>query len=243
MKLSVLVIAHNEEARIARCIESLFSQSREPDEIVVICHNCTDKTADIAGRYPVRVITFDGNRGPEYARLRGLTEVSGDIVCCIDGDAYAATNWVEVLCQTLTTPSTILAGSWVRMQGTLWAQLAPIRWYASCAKRGFPATDWLFGASFAYRKRDTDKLRFALTEGIRLSKQLRLPTTPDDYWIALFLSRDGVVEVTNRTWVMAYAKEHFSIQGFIRGIVSYFFIRRPIRKFIKQGGIPGLRLQ
>jgi glycosyltransferase involved in cell wall biosynthesis len=51
MTLSILIIAHNEESHIRECIESVLSQSKIADEIILIAHNCTDKTADIAREY------------------------------------------------------------------------------------------------------------------------------------------------------------------------------------------------
>lgn len=52
MQTSILIIAHNEEAHIRECIESVLNQSRKADEILLIAHNCTDRTADIAQEYP-----------------------------------------------------------------------------------------------------------------------------------------------------------------------------------------------
>jgi glycosyltransferase involved in cell wall biosynthesis len=51
MKTSVLIIAHNEESHIGECIESILAQSRTPDEIVLIVHNSSDRTLEIARNY------------------------------------------------------------------------------------------------------------------------------------------------------------------------------------------------
>ncbi len=59
MKISVLIIAHNESTHIAQCIESIITQSCLPDEIICIVHNSTDETANIARKYPqVQVMEF-----------------------------------------------------------------------------------------------------------------------------------------------------------------------------------------
>ena len=47
-RIVVLVPAHNEAAGIARTIQSLRMQSRAPDEITVVCDNCTDGTEAVA---------------------------------------------------------------------------------------------------------------------------------------------------------------------------------------------------
>ncbi len=56
-RISVLVIAHNEETHIAECIDSILSQSQKPDEIVLVVHNSTDRTLEIAKNYPdIRIV-------------------------------------------------------------------------------------------------------------------------------------------------------------------------------------------
>ena len=52
MKLSALVCAHNEEARLADCLRNL----EFCDEIVVVADRCTDRTQEIARQFGARVI-------------------------------------------------------------------------------------------------------------------------------------------------------------------------------------------
>ena len=59
--ISILIPAHNEQAGIARCLESL-QQGLPKDyaEIVVVCNGCTDSTAEIARAYDfVKVIEVE----------------------------------------------------------------------------------------------------------------------------------------------------------------------------------------
>lgn len=51
MKTSILIIAHNEEAYIQDCIESVLVQSKKANEIILVAHNCTDKTIKKAKKY------------------------------------------------------------------------------------------------------------------------------------------------------------------------------------------------
>lgn len=50
--ISILIIAHNEEKHIEKCLESIRQQSLVADEIILVAHNCTDKTVAIAKKYP-----------------------------------------------------------------------------------------------------------------------------------------------------------------------------------------------
>lgn len=237
MKISALIIAHNEEEGIGRTIESLLAQRTVPNEIVVIAHNSSDATAEIARTYPVRVVAYTGPAGPAYARIKGFEEVTGDMVLCIDGDSVAAPNWVEELSSLLAEPGVVLAGSWVRMHGTLYANTTGPRWYFPCNKQGAGAVDWLFGASFGFWTRDCSIAIDALKKGIEYSNQLGLAVNPDDYWLALHMAQRGTVSVTNRTWVKARAKEKTSMDGVRRGWVSWFSVRRKVHAFLKQGGL------
>jgi poly-beta-1,6-N-acetyl-D-glucosamine synthase len=51
MKISILIIAHNEEAHIEKCLSAIIEQTQKPHEIVLIAHNCTDRTVEIAKNY------------------------------------------------------------------------------------------------------------------------------------------------------------------------------------------------
>jgi glycosyltransferase involved in cell wall biosynthesis len=241
MKISVLIVAHNEEQHVARCIESLLAQTVSADEIVLISHNSNDSTVEIARTYPIRVVECTGPSGPVYARIRGFEEVTGDIVLCIDGDAQAATNWIEVMTKMLMKPNMVMVGSWIKMSGTLYAKLGGYRWYFFCNSKGFKATDWLWGASLGFWVRGREVIIDALKQSIVLSKQLHLAYNPDDFWLALFMSTHGDLEVTNKTWVDAYAKETSLLQYVMRGVTAVG-IRHTMRKFIKQCGLPGIRI-
>ena len=113
MKISVLIIAHNEEAHIAECLDSIMGQTIQADEIVLIAHNCTDMTLEIARQYQ-KVAIYElttEETWPLYARKYGFEKVSGDIVACIDGDSYATEGWLSSLLAPLRDPR-VVAVAW-----------------------------------------------------------------------------------------------------------------------------------
>jgi glycosyltransferase involved in cell wall biosynthesis len=79
--LSALVVAHNESAQLADCLETL----RFADELVVVLDNCTDGSAAIAHRFTDRVIEgawpIEGPR-----RMAGIAACRGDWILEIDAD-------------------------------------------------------------------------------------------------------------------------------------------------------------
>ena len=80
-KLSVVIIAKDEEMNLPRCLESV----KWADEIVLIDHHSTDKTATIAHEYGAKVISQDWcGFGP--AKQRGVDLADSEWILSIDAD-------------------------------------------------------------------------------------------------------------------------------------------------------------
>jgi glycosyltransferase involved in cell wall biosynthesis len=217
MKVSVLVIAHNEELHVEECIKSLLNQTRKPDEIVLIAHNSKDRTATIGREYPITVYEYDGPEGCTYARIEGLNQVHGDIVLCIDGDTYADPNWAEVLV-TLLEKGNVLAGTRVKFVGTQLNRLLNVAQRRFFNTKGRAAAEWIWGASFGFWLKDKEEIQAVWRKSISLSEQLNLYQNCDDYWLALFMQKRGTIEVTNKASVTSYTKERNSFEVFKRSI-------------------------
>ncbi len=71
-KVVVVVPAHNEEESIGRTIKALLSQTRQPDRIVIVADNCSDRTVEIARGFGRRVTVIEtvGNRDRKVGALR-----------------------------------------------------------------------------------------------------------------------------------------------------------------------------
>lgn len=80
-QLTALVVAHNEEAVIAGCLETLAFA----DELIVVLDKCTDSTAEIATRFGARTLAgswdIEGDR-----RNAGIDLCSGDWIVEVDAD-------------------------------------------------------------------------------------------------------------------------------------------------------------
>lgn len=81
IRLSALVVAHNEEDQLADCLERLGFA----DEIVVVLDKCTDASKDIAARFTDKLIegswTIEGER-----RNTGIDACRGEWILEIDSD-------------------------------------------------------------------------------------------------------------------------------------------------------------
>jgi len=90
--LSIVIKAFNEEAKIARAIESALAAAAElqPRAVeVVVADSCsTDRTAAIACAYPVRLVQLAHarERGCGIGQQLGYAWSRGDWVCFMDGD-------------------------------------------------------------------------------------------------------------------------------------------------------------
>src|SRR5438093_11453615 len=88
MKISTVIILYNLEKYIEDAIQSVLSQIRQPDEIIVVDDCSTDGSADIVNKYRDRVIYIkqEENIGNLRNALSGLKAATGDIVAFLDGD-------------------------------------------------------------------------------------------------------------------------------------------------------------
>ncbi len=206
MRINIVIIAHNEELYIGKCIESLLNQTIKPEKIILVAHNCTDNTEKIATKYPIEMISYQGPKGIIYARLESLKYIDGDIVLCTDGDSYASKNWVEEMTKLLKQEK-VLVGSWMKLKGTFFGWLSNFfNWYY-CIRNKNKIERWIWGPSMGFWAKDKDFVREVFEKSITLSKFLGLTRNPDDFWLALFMKRKGSLGITNKTHVTQNTKE------------------------------------
>ncbi len=86
--VSVIIPAHNEEAYVAKALESLKRQSIRPSEVIVVCNNCADQTATVAKRfYPSAKIVEKTYANVSRARNDGAKIAQGELLLFLDADA------------------------------------------------------------------------------------------------------------------------------------------------------------
>lgn len=84
--VTVVIPAHNAERFIAEAIESVLAQTYEPLETIVVDDGSTDRTAEIAGRYPEVTLLRRKNGGAAAARNAGVAVGSGKLLAFHDAD-------------------------------------------------------------------------------------------------------------------------------------------------------------
>jgi len=101
VSVTFIVIAHNEEAKIATTLESLLKQETTEDfEIIVVDDGSTDKTVEVARdildrfeRY--KIISFPKNQGRGAARLEGQLKAKGRFLAFVDSDVTLPSHWLN----------------------------------------------------------------------------------------------------------------------------------------------------
>jgi glycosyltransferase involved in cell wall biosynthesis len=83
--VSVVVPAFQAEAFIGEALESALGQDCGGVEVVVVDDGSTDRTAEVARAYPVRLLR-QSNRGPAAARNAGLALARGEFMTILDAD-------------------------------------------------------------------------------------------------------------------------------------------------------------
>ena len=101
MTSSIIIPVYNRKELIAECLNSLLAQTVESFEIIVIDDGSTDGTKDILKTFSaqkgISVLYNDNNRGPSYARNRGIKKSKGEFIALIDSDCIAENYWLEKL--------------------------------------------------------------------------------------------------------------------------------------------------
>lgn len=90
-KISVVIAARNEETRIGDVLAVLVTHPLI-DDVVVMCDNCSDKTAEVARGFGVHVIEGRERSGKTLAVKKGLEYARNDILILLDADLRGLTH-------------------------------------------------------------------------------------------------------------------------------------------------------
>ena len=101
-RVSVVVCTYNGSRTLRDCLEGVARLQYPAFETIVVDDGSTDRTAEIARGYDVRLIRTT-NRGLSNARNTGLAAATGEIVAYLDDDAWPDPHWLQYLATTFRT--------------------------------------------------------------------------------------------------------------------------------------------
>jgi glycosyltransferase involved in cell wall biosynthesis len=95
MKVIIVIPAYNEENRIADTLTAILAQDYNNFDIVVVNNASTDRTAEIAAKFPVLVVN-EPKKGLPFARESGRKAIEGsDLIANIDADCIPEKDWLS----------------------------------------------------------------------------------------------------------------------------------------------------
>jgi glycosyltransferase involved in cell wall biosynthesis len=104
MKVSVVILAYNEEEHIEKCLQSVLDQEKKPDEIIVIDNNCTDRTTEIAQKFGAKIVK-EKKQGMIYARNAGFNAAKYEIIARTDADVILPKDWISKILKAFEDPT------------------------------------------------------------------------------------------------------------------------------------------
>ena len=177
MKVSIVVPVRDEEHSIRELLDSLLTQTRPPDEIVITDGGSVDATPQIIEEYirngaPVRLIRA-GAALPGRGRNLGAAQASHEWIGFTDAGIRLAHNWLETLIARAQSDDSIdvVYGSWSPVTNTFFKQCAAIAYVPPPSSRNGTITRPRFIASTLLRREAWQKVK-GFPEDLRSAEDL-----------------------------------------------------------------------
>src|SRR2546428_8513115 len=99
IRVSAIMPIHNEAAVLRPVLGAIDSQSRRPDEVILVFDRCSDESEEIArGRGYVSLVVDYGNTGASVQA--GIDRATNETIVLFDGNTLVPSNYVERLVAT-----------------------------------------------------------------------------------------------------------------------------------------------
>lgn len=96
--ISVVIPAYNAESTIEACLKSVFRQTRQPEQIIVVDDGSSDRTTEVASQFDDRVyVVTQANQGSAKARQTGSEHATSTHIAYLDSDDWWLENHLEEL--------------------------------------------------------------------------------------------------------------------------------------------------
>jgi glycosyltransferase involved in cell wall biosynthesis len=88
VSVAAVITTHNRADVLSAAIESVLSQTRPADEVIVVDDGSTDDTGEVVRRFErhVRYVKLAESRGAGKARNSGVAAAASDLVAFLDDD-------------------------------------------------------------------------------------------------------------------------------------------------------------
>ena len=142
--ISVIVPIYNVKRYLAKCIESILSQTYKNLEIICVNDGSTDGSTEIAKSYAttydrIQLVSHDHNMGLGPARNTGLKYASGSLVGFVDSDDYLHPTMYEKLYELMSKHDVDMAqcsAVFIKEDGTVLNQRPNASGFCNCRPIG-----------------------------------------------------------------------------------------------------------
>ena len=97
MRHSVVIPLYNKEAYVKETLQSLYAQTKLPDELIIVDDASTDKSLEVVKSFfnelpsshqtmQVELVSLKNNFGPGHARNIGFEKTNGELISFLDAD-------------------------------------------------------------------------------------------------------------------------------------------------------------
>lgn len=99
MRISVVIPLYNKRDTVARALESVFAQTVQPFEIIVVNDGSTDGSEQIVEQinHPLVRLIHQPNAGVSAARNKGIETALGDWIAFLDADDFWDYDFLETI--------------------------------------------------------------------------------------------------------------------------------------------------
>ena len=97
MRLSFVIPAYNEESYLPDCLTSILAQTGslgDQVEIIVVNNASSDRTREVALRYPGVTVVDELRKGLPWARQAGFLASTGELIANVDSDSRLTPKWI-----------------------------------------------------------------------------------------------------------------------------------------------------
>jgi glycosyltransferase involved in cell wall biosynthesis len=108
--VSVVLATRDRPAHLRKCLACLVAQeTARPVEIIVVDNNPNSgQAAEVVAEFPGVILIAEHRAGLSYARNKGITSSTGDIIISTDDDVTMPADWLEKLVAPFVRPDVMI---------------------------------------------------------------------------------------------------------------------------------------